>query len=50
MLDSQLRERGLESLLLLFRSWGIFILFTTFSKFGCRNTYLAIEGGGNMSE
>ena len=49
--DSQSRGPGFESPLLPFRSLGIFVLFTTHqSSVGCINEYLAIRGGGNVSD
>ena len=50
MPDSQSREPGFESPLIPFRSLGIFFHFTTLSRLSCKNEYLAIDSGGNVSE
>ena len=49
MPDSQSRKPALEFPLLPFRSLSIFVLSTT-PQFSCVNDYLAVDGGGNMSE
>ena len=46
MPDSQSREPGFESPLLLFRSLGIF----SPRPLSCINDYLAIDSGGNVSK